>query len=92
MKTEKQSSESESEAQGKLSVSFKNHLTRMDNGDNIFYQVARGGHRKGVLATHTCCAGGTWYVDLAEEEMKKTLGKHLFKFYVDSFTAQLHAP
>ena len=42
MKTEKQSSESESEAQGKFSVSFKNHLTRMDNGDNIFYQVARG--------------------------------------------------
>ena len=38
-------------------------------------QVARGGHRKGVLATHTCCAGNTWYVDLAEEEMKKTLGK-----------------
>lgn len=38
-------------------------------------QVARGGHRKGILATHTCCAGGTWYVDLAEEEMKKTLGK-----------------
>jgi len=36
-------------------------------------QVARGGHRKGILATHTCCAGGTWYVDLAEEEMKKTL-------------------
>lgn len=37
--------------------------------------MARGGHRKGILATHTCCAGGTWYVDLAEEEMKNTLGK-----------------
>jgi len=22
-----------------------------------------------MTATHTCCAGGTWYVDLAEEEM-----------------------
>ena len=41
----------------------------------LFLQVARGGHRKGILATHTCCAGNTWYVDLAEEEMKKTLGK-----------------
>ena len=38
-------------------------------------KVARGGHRKGILATHTCCAGGTWYVDLAEEEMRNTLGK-----------------
>lgn len=43
------------------------------NKINGCMQVARGGHRKGILATHTCCAGGTWYVDLAEEEMKKTL-------------------
>ncbi|KAJ7374243.1 hypothetical protein OS493_007322 [Desmophyllum pertusum] len=43
------------------------------NRINGCMQVARGGHRKGILATHTCCAGGTWYVDLAEEEMKKTL-------------------
>lgn len=42
-----------------------------------FLQVARGGHRKGTLATHTCCAGDTWYVDLAEDEMRKTLGKTL---------------
>ena len=27
-----------------------------------------------MTATHTCCAGGTWYVDLDEEEMEKTLG------------------
>jgi len=37
-------------------------------------QVARGGHRPGITATHTCCAGGTWYTELSEEEMKKTLG------------------
>ena len=33
-----------------------------------------GGHRAGVTATHTCCAGDTWYVHLAEEEIEKTLG------------------
>ncbi|XP_073241055.1 uncharacterized protein [Porites lutea] len=43
------------------------------NRMNGCMQVARGGHRKGTLATHTCCAGDTWYVDLAEDEMKKTL-------------------
>lgn len=43
------------------------------NRTNGCMQVARGGHRKGILATHTCCAGGTWYVDLAEEEMRNTL-------------------
>ena len=43
--------------------------------ETLLLQVARGGHRKGILAKHTCCAGNTWYVDLAEEEMKKTLGK-----------------
>ncbi|XP_068681653.1 uncharacterized protein [Montipora foliosa] len=36
-------------------------------------EVARGGHRKGLLATHTCCAGNTWYVEMAEGEMKNTL-------------------
>lgn len=33
-----------------------------------------GGHRRGVTATHTCCAGETWYVDLAEKTMVKELG------------------
>ncbi|CAH1247067.1 PAQR3 [Branchiostoma lanceolatum] len=37
-------------------------------------QVLKGGHRKGVTATHTCCAGGTWYVEVSEKEMEKTLG------------------
>ena len=35
------------------------------------------GHKPGVTATHTCCAGGTWYVDLDEKEMEKTLGVDL---------------
>lgn len=43
------------------------------------YQVASGGHKKGITATHTCCAGGTWYVDLAEEEMTNTLGVDMEK-------------
>ena len=40
-------------------------------------QMVKGGHRAGKTATHTCCAGGTWYVDLAEEEMEKTLGVNM---------------
>ena len=44
------------------------------NTTNGCMQLVRGGHRKGVTATHTCCAGGTWYVDLSEEEMVETLG------------------
>ena len=35
--------------------------------------MASGGHRKGKTATHTCCAGGTWYVELDEENMVKEL-------------------
>lgn len=37
------------------------------------------GHQKGITADHTCCAGGTWYVELSEEEMEKTLGIDLEK-------------
>ncbi len=44
------------------------------NKTNGCMQVVKGGHRLGKTATHTCCAGSTWYVDLAEEEMVKTLG------------------
>ena len=40
----------------------------------ICMQVARGGHQKGKVAKHQCCWGGTWYVQLQEEEMAKTLG------------------
>ncbi|XP_078576587.1 phytanoyl-CoA dioxygenase domain-containing protein 1 homolog [Branchiostoma floridae x Branchiostoma japonicum] len=42
-------------------------------------QVLKGGHRRGVTATHTCCAGGTWYVQVSQEEMEKTLGCDLEK-------------
>eukprot|EP00058_Branchiostoma_floridae_P017594 XP_002603083.1 hypothetical protein BRAFLDRAFT_63284 [Branchiostoma floridae] len=37
-------------------------------------QIMRGGHKKGITAPHVCCAGGTWYVELSEEDMEKTLG------------------
>ena len=40
-------------------------------------QVVKGGHRLGKTATHTCCAGNTWFIDLAEEEMEKTLGVNM---------------
>ena len=30
--------------------------------------MVSGAHKLGRTATHTCCAGDTWYVDLAEEE------------------------
>ena len=43
------------------------------NVTNGCMQVVRGGHRVGKTATHTCCAGDTWYVDLAEDEIEKTL-------------------
>ncbi|XP_076801270.1 uncharacterized protein LOC143445823 [Clavelina lepadiformis] len=42
-------------------------------------QVASGGHRKGITAKHTCCAGGTWYVQLEEQDMVKELGVDLLK-------------
>lgn len=37
-------------------------------------QVLRGGHRSGIVGTHNCCTGNTWYVELPIEEMEKTLG------------------
>ncbi|XP_064601734.1 uncharacterized protein LOC135467805 [Liolophura sinensis] len=42
-------------------------------------QIAERGHRTGKIARHTCCAGNTWYTNLAEEEMVKTLGVDLEK-------------
>ena len=49
------------------------------NITNGCMQVIEGGQRPGKTATHTCCAGNTWYVDLAEEEMVKTLGVNMEK-------------
>ena len=42
-------------------------------------QMVKGGHRLGKTAAHTCCAGGTWYVDLEEKEMENSLGVDLEK-------------
>jgi ectoine hydroxylase-related dioxygenase (phytanoyl-CoA dioxygenase family) len=36
-------------------------------------QMVRYGHKTGRIATHTCCAGNTWYVELSEDEMRNTL-------------------
>ncbi|KAL4238057.1 hypothetical protein ACF0H5_002768 [Mactra antiquata] len=44
------------------------------NVDNGCLQMAEGGHRSGHTAKHQCCWGGTWYVQLDEEEMKTKLG------------------
>ena len=49
------------------------------NTTNGCMQVVKGGHRLGKTATHTCCAGNTWYVDLSEEEMVKSLGVDMQK-------------
>ena len=40
-------------------------------------QIVSGGHCRGMTATHTCCAGETWYVDLEEGEMERELGVDL---------------
>ena len=34
-------------------------------------QMVSGAHKRGVTATHTCCAGGTWYVEVEEKEIEK---------------------
>eukprot|EP01102_Stenamoeba_stenopodia_P020133 TRINITY_DN7753_c0_g1_i3.p1 TRINITY_DN7753_c0_g1~~TRINITY_DN7753_c0_g1_i3.p1 ORF type:complete len:246 (+),score=39.41 TRINITY_DN7753_c0_g1_i3:56-793(+) len=44
------------------------------NQENGCMQVVSGGHRLGKTLTHNCCAGGTWYVQLPEEEMEKSMG------------------
>ncbi|CAG2203482.1 unnamed protein product [Mytilus edulis] len=44
------------------------------NEDNGCLQVAKRGHKTGKVADHQCCHGGTWYVMLEEEEMKRKLG------------------
>ncbi|XP_066263528.1 phytanoyl-CoA dioxygenase domain-containing protein 1 homolog [Branchiostoma lanceolatum] len=42
--------------------------------ENGCMQVVRGGHRRGVTADHVGVVGGTWYVEVLEEEMERTLG------------------
>nr|XP_054757893.1 uncharacterized protein LOC129264043 [Lytechinus pictus] len=49
------------------------------NAKNGCMQVARKGHRKGVTAKHRCCVGGTWYVEVLEEDMIETLGVDMDK-------------
>ncbi|XP_078000823.1 uncharacterized protein LOC144453411 [Glandiceps talaboti] len=46
------------------------------NEHNGCMQVIKGS-KPGVLATHTCCAGGTWYIELSEEEMEKSLNVNM---------------
>ena len=41
--------------------------------------MVSGGHKPGVTATHTCCAGATWYVEVEEEEMESCLGADMEK-------------
>lgn len=41
--------------------------------------MVSGAHKPGVTVTHTCCAGGTWYVEVQEEDMKKQLGVDMQK-------------
>lgn len=43
------------------------------NESNGCMQLMAKGHKTGKVGTHQCCHGGTWYVMLEEEEMRKTL-------------------
>lgn len=43
------------------------------NEYNGCMELMSKGHRTGKIGTHQCCHGGTWYVMLEEEEMKKKL-------------------
>ncbi|CAD5121217.1 DgyrCDS9751 [Dimorphilus gyrociliatus] len=43
------------------------------NETNGCMQVVRKGHKKGIVAKHSCCVGNTWYVMLEPEEMINTL-------------------
>eukprot|EP00730_Choanoeca_flexa_P018131 TRINITY_DN8800_c0_g1_i6.p2 TRINITY_DN8800_c0_g1~~TRINITY_DN8800_c0_g1_i6.p2 ORF type:complete len:402 (+),score=73.78 TRINITY_DN8800_c0_g1_i6:1297-2502(+) len=47
--------------------------------ENGCMQVVRGGHKTGLAGHHTCCAGGTWYIDLPEEQMTNVLGVDMSK-------------
>ncbi|XP_021359944.1 uncharacterized protein LOC110454642 isoform X2 [Mizuhopecten yessoensis] len=43
------------------------------NKHNGCMEVIPKGHRTGRVGMHQCCSGGTWYIMIEEEEMKKTL-------------------
>eukprot|EP00045_Choanoeca_perplexa_P007279 m.64590 g.64590 ORF g.64590 m.64590 type:complete len:398 (+) comp14008_c0_seq1:42-1235(+) len=47
--------------------------------ENGCMQVVRGGHKTGLAGHHTCCAGGTWYIDLPEDQMTNVLHTDLNK-------------
>lgn len=49
------------------------------NKTNGCMVVASGGHKKGITVTHQCCAGGTWYVEIPDEEMVNKLQVDLEK-------------
>jgi len=42
-------------------------------------EVISGGHRSGKVARHVGCYKGTWYLELPEDEMEKTLGVDIEK-------------
>ena len=42
--------------------------------------MVRKGHRTERLATHQCCHGGTWYVMMEEDEMRRTLGRKNYMY------------
>jgi hypothetical protein len=44
------------------------------NEQNGCLRLVKGGHRSGKTATHTCCVGGTWYIDLDPDVCARTLG------------------
>ena len=40
-------------------------------------QMISGGQKPGVTAKHVCCAGGTWYTEVEEDEIENSLGVNL---------------
>jgi len=56
--------------------------------------MVRYGHKKGLTAMHQCCADGTWYVMLSEDEMRNTLGtaadfKRLLFYFIHIIVSKL---
>lgn len=58
------------------------------NEQNGCMQVLKGGHRSGQTARHTCCQGGTWYVEMDEQDAQQKLGVDMQK---DVVTCQMPA-
>jgi len=48
--------------------------------------MTRYGHKKGKVATHTCCHADTWFIDLAEDVMRDELGTEPPHAYLGSNT------